>query len=119
MTGTMMPKRSDNLPIRMLDTPKHTIVSVYGNDAAPRATPNSACTVGSATTTDHMPTPPIVDSTSETISRIHASPDSTCPYNGRASLLTLEGMGIVRSAASRADHIEIRIVPSVGRCVVA
>ena len=40
------------------------MVSVYGSDAPARATPNSACTAGSATTIDHMPTPPIVDSKS-------------------------------------------------------
>ena len=72
MTGTMMPKRSDSRPITMPPTPKPIIVSVYGSDASARATPNSACTAGSATTTDHMPTPPIVDSSSATDSRNHA-----------------------------------------------
>ena len=56
----------------MLPTPKPIIVSVYGSDASARATPNSACTDGSATTTDHMPTPPMVDSTRPTTSRYHA-----------------------------------------------
>ena len=32
----------------MLPKPKPIIVSAYGSDASPRATPNSACTAGSA-----------------------------------------------------------------------
>ena len=52
--------------------PKPTIVSVYGNDASARATPKSACTAGNATATDHMPTPPIVDSSSDTPSLTQA-----------------------------------------------
>src|SRR5512139_1545381 len=53
--------------------PKPTIVSVYGNDAAPRSTPKSACTVGNATTTDHMPMPPSVAMASVAASRHHAA----------------------------------------------
>ncbi len=63
----------------MPDRPKQIIVNVYGSDASARATPNSACTAGSATTTDHMPTPPIVESASVTARRIHADADSTSP----------------------------------------
>ena len=66
------PEAVGQRPIRMLPTPKPSIVSVYGSEHRPRATPNSACTAGSATTTDHMPTPPIVDSSSATTSRNHA-----------------------------------------------
>ena len=40
--------------------------------AAERATPNSACTAGSATITDHMPTPPMAERVSATNSRVHA-----------------------------------------------
>src|SRR6187455_965440 len=61
-TGMRIPVRSDQRPSSMPAAPNPSIVSVYGNDAPARATPNSACTVGSATTTDHIPTPPIVDS---------------------------------------------------------
>ena len=68
----MMPKRSESRPIAMLLTPNPIIVSVYGSDASPRATPKAVCTDGSATTTDHMPTPPIVDSSSAIESRNHA-----------------------------------------------
>ena len=42
--------------------PKPNIVSVNGSDASPRAMPKSACTAGSATTNDHMPTLPMVPS---------------------------------------------------------
>ena len=52
--------------------PKPIIVSVNGSDASPRAMPKSACTAGSATTNDHMPTLPMVPSTSATASRIQA-----------------------------------------------
>src|SRR5882724_790219 len=55
------------------------MVSVYGSDASARATPNSACTGGSATTTDNMPTPPIVDSSSAITSRVQAYVDSASP----------------------------------------
>src|SRR5437868_14999876 len=86
-TGTVIPKRSDKRPIKMLQRPKHTIVSVYGSDAAPRATPNSVCTAGSATTTDHMPTPPMVDSVSVTTKRSQASADSISPGTWCAATL--------------------------------
>jgi hypothetical protein len=72
MTGTMIPKRSASRPIPMLARPKPIIVSVYGNDASARATPNSDCTAGSATTTDHIPTPPMVESARLTARRIQA-----------------------------------------------
>jgi hypothetical protein len=48
------------------------MVKVNGREAPPHATPNSACTAGSATTTDHMPTPPMVDSRRESPSRHQA-----------------------------------------------
>ena len=41
-------------------TANPTIASVNGNEASARGTANSACTAGSATTTDHIPTPPMV-----------------------------------------------------------
>src|SRR5512144_1236352 len=67
----------------MPEKPKPSIVSVYGNDAPARAAPNSACTAGSATTTDHMPTPPIVDRSSAVTRRTHAYGDSTPPATWR------------------------------------
>ena len=70
--------------------PKPTMVSVYGNEAAPRSTPKSACTAGSATTTDHMPMPPSVAMASVTASRHHAV---------RLSM-TLEGAGEVGNEVS-------------------
>ena len=41
ITGTRMPKRSDRRPIPMPAMPKPSMVSVYGSDAGPPATPNS------------------------------------------------------------------------------
>src|SRR5215470_13743318 len=83
-TGTMIPTRSASLPIRMLATPNEIMVSVYGNDASPRATPNSAWTAGSATTTDHIPTPPMVESARVTARRNHAYGESASPYCTRS-----------------------------------
>ena len=60
----------------MPPSPKPTIVSVYGNDAAARSTPKSACTAGKATTTDHMPTPPSVAIASVATSRHQAAGES-------------------------------------------
>ena len=50
---------------------------VKGSDASARATPNSACTAGSTTGTDHMPTLPMVPSTTAAASRHQAKGDST------------------------------------------
>src|SRR6267143_2666130 len=78
-TGTMTPKRSESLPIRMPPTPKPTIVSVYGSDASARETPNSACRAGSATTTPYMAAPPMVMSSSAAPSLTQAYSDSASP----------------------------------------
>ena len=43
-----------------------------GSEAIARVTPNSAWTAGRTTTTDHMPTPPIVPSASAAARRSHA-----------------------------------------------
>src|SRR5262245_27338470 len=75
-TGAKMPKRSDSRPIRMPPKPKQIIVAVYGSDAAERATPNSACTAGRTTMTDHMPTPPMAESSSAAKRRTQAYGDS-------------------------------------------
>ena len=75
--GTMTPKRSASRPITMPPAPKPIMVSVNGSDASPRATPKSACTAGSATTKDHMPTPPMVPIASATQSLIQACLEST------------------------------------------
>ena len=71
-TGVRMPKRSDRRPIAIPPRPKQIMVTVYGSDAAERATPNSAWIAGRATITDHMPTPPIPESSSAAASRVHA-----------------------------------------------
>ena len=75
--GTMTPNRSASRPIRTPPPPKPTMVSVKASDASPRATPKSACTAGSATTKDHMPTPPMVPIASATQSLIQACLEST------------------------------------------
>src|SRR5690348_6423688 len=74
----MIPNRSERRPMSTAPKPKPIIVTVYEKDASARATPKSACTAGSATTTDHMPAPPIVERRSATPGRIHAYDDSTC-----------------------------------------
>ena len=57
--------------------PNPTMVSVNGREASPRATPKSACTAGSITTNDHMPTLPTVPIASATTSLSHAVLEST------------------------------------------
>ena len=52
------------------------MVSVKASDTAPRVAPNSACTTGSATTTDHMPTLPIDPIASASASRTQARRES-------------------------------------------
>ena len=59
-SGGTMPRRSASLPMKMPPAPKPSISKVYGSDASARVMPKSACTVGSATMNDHMPTPPMV-----------------------------------------------------------
>ena len=45
---------------------------VKASETAPRVAPNSACTTGSTTTTDHIPTLPIEPITSASASRTQA-----------------------------------------------
>ena len=54
---------------------KPSIASVNGNEASARGTPNSACTAGSATTTDHIPTPPMAETRIDAPSRSQAWPE--------------------------------------------
>src|SRR3954464_7116483 len=49
--------------------------------------PNSACTAGSATTNDHMPTLPMVPSTSATASLIQAYVEATAPLSAWLAFL--------------------------------
>src|SRR5262245_30986820 len=74
-----MPNRSDRRPSMTPPHAKPNMVSVNGSDASARATPNSACTAGSTTGTDHMPTLPMVPSTTATLSRHQAKGDSAPP----------------------------------------
>ena len=67
-----MPKRSVIFPVTTPPRPKPSMTKVKASEAAPRVAPNSACTTGSATTTDHMPTLPIEPITRASASRIHA-----------------------------------------------
>ena len=67
-----MPTLSLMRPIRTPPTPKPIIVKVKGTEAAPRAMPKSACTAGRETTTDHIPTPPMVEISMQMPSRHHA-----------------------------------------------
>ena len=67
-----MPKRSVSLPVATPPRPKPSIARVKASEAAPRVAANSACTTGSTTTTDHIPTLPIEPITSASASRTHA-----------------------------------------------
>ena len=68
----MMPKRSASRPITMPPMPNPIIRDAYGIEAAPRATPNSACTAGNTTGTTYMPLAATVMMTSVTASRAAA-----------------------------------------------
>ena len=72
-----MPSRSDNRPIATPPNAKPIMARVNGSEASARATPNSACTAGSTTGTDHMPTLPTAPSTTAAASRHQAKGDST------------------------------------------
>jgi hypothetical protein len=113
ITGTMTPNRSERRPIRMPPRPKPTIVSVYGNEAAPRATSNSACTAGSTTTTDHIPAPPSVESTTAARRRTHAYGDS--------AWLTVSFIAFTLSQLCRARFLERigRSSSTPARCIDA
>ena len=67
-----MPKRSVIRPVTTPPRPKPSMVMVKASDTAPRVAANSACTTGSTTTTDHMPTLPIEPISSASASRTHA-----------------------------------------------
>ena len=72
ITGRTMPRRSASRPMITPPTPKPIMVSVKGREAAPRSAWKSAWTAGRATTTDHMPTPPMADSRTDTARRNQA-----------------------------------------------
>ena len=83
-----MPKRSVILPVATPPRPNPSMVSVKASDASPRVAPNSACTTGSTTTTDHMPTDPIDPIASASASRTHARRESGVKW---CESLTSEG----------------------------
>ncbi len=60
-----MPRRSVMRPMAILPTPKPIIATRVGERRIRARAANSACTTGSATTTDHMPTAPSVPSASD------------------------------------------------------
>src|SRR5882757_8585544 len=70
--ASTMPKRSVILPVATPPRPKLSMVSVKASDTAPRVAPNSGCTTGNTTTTDHIPTLPIEPISSASASRTHA-----------------------------------------------
>ena len=67
-----MPKRSASRPISTPPAPKPSMAKVKGSEASAREMEKSACTAGSATTTDHMPTDPTVPMASAVNSRTQA-----------------------------------------------
>ena len=87
-SATMIPYRSVMRPIMMLPRPKPTIVSVYGRDASPRATPNSAWIEGTTTATTNMPQPPMVIRATEASSLSQAAEESAT-----AAVGVMEGPG--------------------------
>ena len=119
-TGTSTPKRSDNLPIRTPPRPKPIIASVYGSDASPRATANSAWMRGSTTLTVYMPEPPIVISTSETKRRVHAYGDSmscavaVCIFMGRGGIYRVPCI-CANEVAQCAGALSPRVCPPPSR----
>ncbi len=70
--ASTMPKRSVILPVATPPRPKPNMVSVKASDTAPRVAPNSGCTTGSTTTTDHIPTLPIEPMMTASTSLTHA-----------------------------------------------
>jgi hypothetical protein len=71
-----MPNRSLSRPMSTPPKANPTIASVNGSEASARVTPNSTWTAGSMTGTDHVPTPPMVLSTTAAPSRSQAKGDS-------------------------------------------
>ena len=67
-----MPTLSVILPMITPPRPKPRKIMVTENDILWRVVPNSACTVGMTTTTDHMPTAPIEAINKATTSRTQA-----------------------------------------------
>src|SRR5450631_1693922 len=70
------PKRSVIRPVTMPPRPKPSMVRVKASETAPRVAPNSGCTTGNTTTTDHIPTLPIEPSNSASASRTQACRES-------------------------------------------
>jgi hypothetical protein len=71
--GAMMPNRSEIRPISDAAAGKAQHGQRVGQRGLAAPEPKSACTAGITTTTDHMPTPPIVPSASATARRSQAA----------------------------------------------
>jgi hypothetical protein len=76
------------------------MVSVKASDTAPRVAPNSGCTTGSTTTTDHIPTLPIEPIKTASASRTHAwresgmkAAESRCESEGACTAATFVAPG--------------------------
>ena len=82
-----MPKRSVSRPAATPPRPKPAIVSVKASEAPPRLAPNSFCTAGSATTTDHIPTEPIEPMIKAMPSRAHAWRESGMKWGVNSRIL--------------------------------
>src|SRR6185295_18573687 len=75
-SGRAMPNRSARRPISTPPPAKPNMTMVKGSEASARLTPKSAWMAGSATMYDHIPTPPMVDSSTATPRRSHAVGES-------------------------------------------
>ena len=73
---------------------------VKASETAPRVAPNSACTTGSTTTTDHMPTLPI-----EPISTASASRTQAWRESGRKAAGSLDGFEGACTGATSSDGV--------------
>ncbi len=72
-------ERTRALPAEAIHWAKRAVIDWCATTApaSARATPNSPWTIGNTTTTDHIPTPPMVDINNATTSRVHAYTEST------------------------------------------
>src|SRR5262245_2820128 len=80
---------------------KPSMAMVNGSDASARAMAKSACTVGSATGNDHMPTPPMVASATAALRRIHEALESISNRSAEIAV-TLVGSSLFRVPE---DHV--------------
>ena len=80
--ATTIPKRSESFPVATPPSPKPSMAKVKASEAAPRVVSYSACTTGSTTTTDHIPTLPTEPISNAKASLIQAWRESGMKFAG-------------------------------------